>query len=133
MITLEDVLTSSGAYPERATSPECTPEVINNINLLVPKINAFLQDLGIDKVIISSGFRTYSTNKAAGGSSHSNHMLGLAVDISDPDGSLDKLVSSRDDLKKKYDIWQESPDSTHGWCHLDIKHRPGHDKNTFIP
>lgn len=134
MITLKDFLTASGKYPERENHKEVTETVKSNSIALLWKINAFLTELGIDLVIISSGFRPSEVNnKTANAAKRSLHMEGRAIDIADPDGSLDALVDSRDDLKKKYGIWQESPKSTNGWCHLDDKDRGKRDKNTFNP
>lgn len=134
MLTIKDILTSSGKYPDRESHPECTEEVKNNAKKLIDILNPFLEELGIKNPVVSSGFRTSDANAAlANSAKKSLHMQGLACDLSDIKGTIDKLVESRDDLKKKYGIWQESPASTNGWCHLDIKSRGKRDKNTFNP
>lgn len=134
MITLYDYLTASGAHPEREHHKECTPEVINNAKSLLLKVNAFLTDLGIQMVIVSSGFRPSDVNAAlANSAKKSLHMIGSAIDISDPDGSLDALIDRSDDLLKKHNLWHESSASTIGWAHLDQKDRGKRPKNVFIP
>lgn len=134
MLTLKDLLTSSGKYPEREKHKEVTPEVIKNAEALLSKVNALLKDLKIDKVSVSSGFRPSEVNAGiANAAKKSLHMQGSAVDLSDPDGKLDALIESRDDLKKKYGLWQESPGATKGWAHIDAKDRGKRFKNTFIP
>ena len=134
MINLNDYLTSSGSYPDRAKSPELTPELVSNANMLLPKVNALLDELGIKNVKISSGFRTSEANAATPNSAKkSNHCICLAIDILDSDGKLDELVGKHDDLLKKYGLWQESPEHTKGWIHLDCKDRGKRDKNVFIP
>ena len=133
MLTVKDILTSSGKYPDRKTHPEVTTEVIKNIETLLSKLNPLLQELSL-KPTVSSGFRPSDVNAAIpNAAKRSLHMQGLAVDLADADGKIDALIESRDDLKKKYGLWQESPVHTHGWCHLDCRDRGSRDKNTFIP
>lgn len=133
-ITLDNYFTANGKYPERATHPELTNELKANAIKLLAKVNPFLEELGVKNPIVSSGFRPSDVNAATPGSAkRSLHMSCLAVDISDPDGKLDALVASRDDLKKKYDLWQESLDKTPKWLHIDCKNRGKRKANTFIP
>jgi len=114
-----DLLTSSGKYPDRANSPEVTPSVLGNIANFLGSLNGFLEELGLQYTPeISSGFRTSAANSAAGGAKASNHMKGKAADLKDPDGSLDALVASRPDLMRKWKLFQEHPDNTVGWTHL---------------
>ena len=62
-ITVDDVITSSGRYPERKESPELTDEVKSNIAGLVDKVNRLLTELKWNKnVSISSGFRPSNVN-----------------------------------------------------------------------
>lgn len=134
MLTLKDILTSSGKYPDREHHPEVTPEVIINATNLLKKVNALISELGIAVPKVSSGFRPSDVNKAIpNAAKRSLHMVGSAIDLVDPDGKLDALIESRDDLKKKHGLWQESPAATNGWCHLDQNPRGKRDKNTFIP
>lgn len=132
MISLQDYLTSSGKYPERAA--QASDQVIKNATVLLSKLNPFLDELGMHNCTVDSGFRTAEANAALPNSAaHSLHMIGSACDLADPSGSLDALISNRDDLKKKYKLWQESPDSTEGWSHVDDKDRGIRAENTFIP
>lgn len=120
MLTLEDLLSSSGKYPEREKSPECTGEVVINATKLLNHVNGLL--VRIDRnPKVSSGFRTSAANSAAGGVKKSGHMLGKAVDLEDPDGSLDAAIT--DELLEEFDLWREDPAKTKGWCHLDITPR----------
>jgi Peptidase M15 len=134
MISLVDYLTASGKYPDREHHKEVTPTVINNAILLLAKVNPFLAELGIKSVIVSSGFRPSTVNASLPNSAKKSlHMIGSAIDIVDPDGSLDALLERNDVLKKKYGLWQEDPNATKGWAHLDNKPRGMRPKNTFIP
>lgn len=132
-ISLKDYLTASGKYPERETHAELTAEKIENAYRLLTVVNAFLADLGVNNVTVSSGFRPSAANSAAGGAKKSLHMQCLAIDIVDQSGNLDKLIESRNEVKKIYGIWQEDPVSTVGWAHLDIKDRGNRKFNTFLP
>lgn len=87
---------------------------------------------------VSSGYRTPEANQAAGGAKKSLHMVCKACDIQDTDGLLDKWISEHQDLLEKLGVWQEHPDATKGWCHLDIGSRaivarPGCGKRQFRP
>jgi len=130
---LKDYLTASGKYPERENHAELTAEKIENAYRLLTVVNAFLADLGVNNVTVSSGFRPSAANSAAGGAKKSLHMQCLAVDLVDQSGNLDKLIESRNEVKKIYGIWQEDPVSTRGWVHLDIKDRGNRKFNTFLP
>lgn len=134
LLTLNDLITSSNKYPERAKSKELTQDVLENLKLLLAYVNPFLADLGLKSVKVSSGFRPSDVNSNLPNSAkRSLHMLGKAVDLEDTDGTLDALIESRDDLKKRYGLWQESPASTSGWSHIDIGIRSAREKNTFLP
>lgn len=135
IISLEDLLSSSGKYKDRMNSTECTEEVKENARQLLSKLNPLLIELGLQKCIVSSGFRTSDANKAANGAKKSLHMIGSAIDIQDKDESLDKRLNTPegDLLLKKYGLWQEIPTKTIGWVHLDNKDRGTRSKNQFIP
>jgi hypothetical protein len=141
MLTLQDLLTSSGKYPERAKSTELTDEIKANGEKLLESVNSLLKELGITGVKISSGFRPSSVNsKVPNAAKRSLHMICKAVDLEDKNGEIDKAIASRDDLKKKYGLWQEAcgssaqfPDKTVGWAHLDNKDRGSRKENMFNP
>ena len=120
LITFDDVVTASGKYPARRLDPEFTEQVKSNIKAFLPTLNAFLKELGIQKVTVTSGFRPTAVNAATpGAAKNSTHCLGKAVDIFDPGNSLNDLVLQHPELLKKYGLWVESRESTPNWCHLD--------------
>lgn len=121
MITLNDWVTSSGKYPERAKSEDLTDEVKVNATSFLAVLNNFLQELTPDvDYSVSSGFRPSSVNsKIPNAAKKSLHMTGLAIDLVDADGELDKLIQSKPELLDKYGLWLEHPDKTIGWCHID--------------
>ncbi len=125
LLTVEDIITSSQSYPERAKSEELTEEVLNNINKLVNILNEVLNDLGVESVKVSSGFRPSSVNsKIANAAKRSNHQTGKAVDlIDDKNQSLCKLFTQ--EVLEKYNLYREDSDYTKGkwtsWVHLQFE------------
>jgi hypothetical protein len=139
MITLKDYLTSSGKYPEREKFAD--EQVINNATLLLEKLNAWFQELGVDvsKLVISSGYRPQEINKKVKGAAKmSGHVIGKSCDfVDDKEQTLAKLALSKPELLKKYDLWIEDPDFTKGtwtnWLHADIVQRSSRPVNVFKP
>lgn len=81
-ITLNDWITSSERFIDRANSPELTDEVRAEAQKTVDAVNAILNEIEWNEDIsISSGFRPSGANAAAGGAKRSAHMTGLALDI----------------------------------------------------
>lgn len=73
------------------------------------------------------GFRLQSSPTGAPNSAHKE---AKAVDVFDPDGSLDTWIT--DACLSRHGLYREAPESTVGWCHLQSKSpRSGH--RTFIP
>lgn len=123
LITLEKYLMGRDSQ----FSDQYTDEIKTNAEKFLIKLNAFLYELGIiNTVSISSGWRPAAINAALPNSAkRSLHMQGLACDIKDNEyQDLGKLVSSRPDLLKKYDLFVEDLGSTMGkntnWCHIDM-------------
>jgi len=133
MLKQYDVVTSSGKYKDRLLSKELTDEVLRNIDKLCLALNAAFAELGLAFPKVSSGFRTAAANGAAGGAKKSLHMLGKAVDFEDPSGELDKAVAARPDILRKYGLFQEHPDHTVGWLHLDCGDRTDRPSRQFKP
>ena len=112
---------------------EWTKEVEENAKKLLVNVNAFLNELEIKSVSVSSGWRPPAINKKVGGAAKSNHTLGKAVDLKDADGKLKEKVLENLELLKKYGLWMEDPEKTPSWLHLDDKDRGKRDKNIFQP
>ena len=133
-LDLSDLITSSGKYPDRANHPELTPEVIANLEQLLKQVTALLNDLKVDHVEVSSGFRPSTVNaNIPNAAKKSLHMIGKAVDLADPTNALDKLIESHPELLEKHGLWLESPLTTPSWAHLDIGIRSARKIRIFIP
>lgn len=125
-ITLNEYLTSSNRYPDRAKSKEVTSEVIANAEKLLKAVNALLEDLKWSTpVSVSSGFRTSEANAGiATSAKRSAHMTGEAVDIvDDKNQSLSKACTK--EMLIKHGLYREDSDYTKGkntnWTHLQTR------------
>lgn len=125
LITLDAYLSSSGKYPDRAKSPENTPELRKNAEELLKRVNKALTELGVTSAVVSSGFRTKASNASlANSATRSAHMTMEAIDLVDDEKqSLCKLFTK--EVLIRHDLRREDSDYTKGarsnWCHLDIK------------
>jgi hypothetical protein len=138
MFKPEDILTSQGKYPDRASHRECTELVKENSEELAKRVNALLDDFF--KLWMSSGFRTSSSNASTPGAApQSNHKKGVALDLMTLGFFLKK--DYQENVKKgtpeksllvKHDLYLEDPEYTKDWTHLQfIPPRSGN--RVFIP
>ena len=136
LITLEQYLTASGTYPERATHKELTDKYKENAKVLLKIVNQALKDLGIKSVRVSSGFRPSSVNKATKGAAKvSSHLSCEAIDlVDDKNQSLCKLFTK--EVLEKYNLFREDSDATIGkvsnWIHLQTR-KTASGKRIFKP
>lgn len=139
-LTLHDALTASGRYLDRATHPDLTTEIIENLTVTNDRINAFLDDIGYTgKRDCTSGFRPSSVNEELVNSAKkSGHLVGLCEDLADDKlQTLAKLVCANPVKLKKHGLMIEDPDYTRGkngnWVHLDRIGRSARSSQMFIP
>lgn len=115
------------AYPK-----EYTKEISDNLDQLLIAINQIRQAYNTP-MKVSSGWRPAAINGAiAGAAKRSNHMLGLAVDISDRDGKLRSWVLANLDLMQKLGVYIEDFRWTSTWVHFQVV-APKSKKRIFIP
>lgn len=126
-LTLNDLLTSSGRYPERAKSSELNDILRKNGEELIRRVNGLLDDLGWKgKRDSTSGFRSSAVNKSIGNAAKKSlHMRCMAIDLlDDMQQNLAQAILARPDLLRKWKLWLEHPDCTRGdktnWAHLDM-------------
>ncbi len=133
-LTLDDWITSSGKYLDRANSPELTYDVRSAAMVLVDKINELGRRLKLGKLPVSSGFRPSKVNaNIKGAAKGSAHMSGKAVDFVDADGKLKALVGNNPELLRELGLFMEHPDNTPTWLHLDYVARIDRPNRIFKP
>lgn len=121
-------------------SPDLTEERRENINDLVPAVNALLAHVDVPMVSnpqlgtlvagsLYGGFRPQSCRIGAPKSAHKE---GLAVDLYDPCGELDGWCLRNLDQLAACGLYLEDPRHTPGWAHLTIR-APKSGKRVFVP
>lgn len=95
-------------------------ELKQNLDKLLIALNKFRAFYG-KPMIVSSGYRPGRFNVTAGGAKQSNHEICLACDFKDLDGSLDQWCLDHPEILENCGLYQEHPDSTPKWLHLQLK------------
>lgn len=117
---------------DKQYAKDYTQEISDNLDLLLVVINQVRAAYG-KPMTVSSGWRPPSINAATpGAAKKSTHMVGNAVDIKDPDGSLMKWVLANLDLMQKLGIYLEDFRWTPDWVHFQ-RVPPASGKRIFVP
>ena len=112
MITLEDYF---GHMSQTATPDD---EICANAEALLVRVNGLCAFMGI-RPTVNSGWRTPAYNATVPGASPtSKHMTGQAIDLGDPDGSIDQYLFDNPSTLETFELWLEHPASTKGWSHV---------------
>lgn len=119
---------------------EFLPEYEDNAKLLLTAVSGLFNELGIDKnKPLTSGWRPPSVNGATpNAAKKSAHMICKAGDwLDDKNQTFAKLIASRPDLLRKYNLFLENPQFTKGkntnWFHLDCMIRSDRPSRQFNP
>jgi uncharacterized protein YcbK (DUF882 family) len=132
LITIEDYC--MGRREDDRYKDEWNDEIEANAKILLDKVNALLNDLSVHDCAVSSGWRPPQVNEATkGAATHSNHMIGRAVDLHDTKQTLYNQILKRNDLLEKYGLMMEDCGSTPTWVHLDTAQRSDRTPRTFKP
>lgn len=99
---------------------DLTPELMNNAQELLRRVNLFRTEYGIP-MYINSGYRTIEHNAAIGGAKNSAHCHCQAIDFRDDDGLLKKYIVQHPNILEECDLYQEDPDRTPTWVHLQSR------------
>ena len=99
---------------------ELTDEIRSNAEVTVAKANEFLSAAQRSDIrSVNSGWRPKSVNDATSNAAKgSKHLLALAVDLPDADGTLAEWMMDNVDELKALGLWAEHPGWTVGWVHL---------------
>jgi hypothetical protein len=109
-----------------------TKEISDNLDKFLVVINQVRTAYNIP-MIVNSGWRPPSINSSTpGASTHSKHMLGLAVDISDKDGHLWSWVLNNLNLMRELGLYLEDRRWTPTWVHFGLG-APSSGNRIFVP
>jgi hypothetical protein len=131
MISLNDYL--QGRHITYAK--EYHPSVAENAKMLLEKVNALISELDIPDgpILVASGWRPETYNRLIGGSPHSYHIKGMAIDLVDDEQWISQAIEATPGLLTRYGLWMEDPAHTRTWCHLDIGTRQDRPVRIFLP
>ena len=117
---------------DRLFAADLTPEIVANATDLAGRVNRLLMTFG-EQRSVNSGWRPLAVNaNTPNAAVKSKHMLGLAVDLTDPDGDLDEWCMEHQGELEAVELWMEHPAATKGWCHLQSV-PPKSGKRVFYP
>jgi len=103
-----------------------------NAEETVARVNALLARACL-QCEVNSGWRPRALNaRIPNASPRSRHISCQAVDLADPDGSLDAWCLANPDALEALGLWLEHPDATPGWCHLQTV-PPASGRRVFEP
>lgn len=92
-------LTKSDTATAKGIDNTPTQEVIDNLTKLIEAVLDPLRKLWNGPIVVNSGYRSETLNKAVGGVSNSHHLLGCAADIT---------VDSIENNKKLFNVLLDS-------------------------
>lgn len=130
-VTVADMLTSSGKYPERPKKWPPEQGTIAHAQDMADRLNR-LQLYWEHRITLSSGYRPDPVNALAGGAKGSLHRICAAADVLDPGNRLGAFCLGDLPMLEHLGLWMESPRHTPGWCHLQL-FPPRSGNRVFIP
>ena len=114
--TIEE-LTSSTTAAQRQIDNTIPDRLLPNITRLMDYLDKVREDFGAP-ISVSSGYRCPELNKAVGGAKKSQHMEGLAADLSVPELSrLFQIIRKMGGFDQL--IWEE-PSPHRVWVHVSV-------------
>lgn len=109
-----------------------TQEISDNLDKFLLLINQ-VRSAWAKPMHVNSGWRPPSINASTpGASTNSKHMQGLAIDISDVDGSLWSWVLQNLELMKQLGLYMEDRRWTPTWVHFGFG-PPSSGHRIFVP
>ena len=120
--TIKELCKSSTAVQKKI---ENTPnsEIVNNLEKLVEYILDPLREKYGKPIIVNSGYRSQALNKAVNGSKTSQHMKGLAADITAGSSAKNKILFNLvQELNLPFD--QLIDEKNFRWVHVSYSDKP---------
>ena len=96
---------------------ELTEDIQTNAAIVCGRANQLLLEFGEDRSL-RSGWRPAAINNKVGGAPRSKLMTGHAVDIADPDGTLDAWCKDNPEVLERLGLWLEIDTATPTWTHV---------------
>lgn len=95
-------------------------EAVKNLKKLVSNVLDPLREAWRGPIIVTSGYRCETLNKAVGGAKASYHRLGMAADVRPKNGLLDKLYALIEDMfcQGKIGLSECYIDRRRGYIHI---------------
>jgi len=104
---------------ERKYGGELTLEKRANAAVTVDKTNKLLAIRSLPHYGVASGWRPAAYNASVpNAAKKSKHITCQAIDLRDPDGSIDAWCTANTHILVEIGLWLEHPDATPGWCHV---------------
>jgi len=126
MISMDELLNNKYKLTDQST------EIQDNLKILLDRINQ-VRTLWAKPMIVTSGLRSSADQQRINPSApKSKHLLGLACDISDPDGSLMVWVLNNLSFMQNIGLYFEDFRYTPNWVHFQAA-PPASGKRIFIP
>lgn len=98
-------------------------EIVNNLTQLINNILDPLREKYGKPITVNSGYRCLALNNAMGGSKTSQHMLGLAADITVGSPSKNKILFKLiQELELPFD--QLIDEKNYRWIHVSFSNKP---------
>ena len=122
-LDLSEVTRSTDAK-RRGISNEPTAEHIENFKVLAEKVFEPIRNHFKVPIFISSGYRSAALNKAIGGASSSQHLLGQALDLdmdSSSSGVTNKMIF--DYIKNNLEFDQLINEFDYAWVHVSYNNK----------
>jgi hypothetical protein len=117
---------------ERSHADELSETLRGNAEHIVERVNALIASAGM-VCEVSSGWRPHAINAGIPNASpRSRHMSCEAIDLADPDGSIDAWCLAHLPVLEALGLWLEHPAATPGWCHLQTV-PPASGRRVFEP
>lgn len=116
-----DELTHSQAAARKGLSNDPDAAACEHLQALVDNVLDPLREALGRPIVISSGYRSPAVNKAVGGASSSQHVLGQAADITVPGLTVAQVVATIRRLGLPFD---QLIDEFGSWVH--VSHSPRH-------
>lgn len=128
MITKEELLNGR----DETFKDEYTDEISKNLDQLLEILNVLRSEYG-KPMRVTSGWRPSSINNMVKGAApKSNHTIGLAADIYDPNGEFMAWVLKHLELMQSLGVFFEDFRWTPTWVHVQII-KPKSGKRIYVP